>query len=138
MRVALQEAHTAFHLGEVPVGCVIVDTHQRLIARAHNMVEKLQDATAHAEMLALTSAMNYFRSRYLENCTVYVTLEPCPMCAYAMHLAHIRRVVWAVSDPRWGFRQFGNLLHPKCETREGILADESHRLLQQFFQQLRE
>lgn len=136
MQMALAEAQQALSVGEVPVGCVIVQGRE-LIAKAHNQVEQLKDATAHAELLALTAAMHALQAKYLPECTVYVTLEPCPMCAYAMHLAQVKRVVWGAPDPKRGFRQWGNLLHPRTQIKEGIFREECSRLLRTFFQRLR-
>ncbi len=136
MQIAISEAQKAYEEGEVPVGCVIV-AENKLIARTHNQVERLKDATAHAEMIAISAAMQFFQSKYLEDCTLYVTLEPCPMCAYAMNLTHIRRVVWAADDEKQGFRKWGNLLHPKTQIRSGILSDPARNLLQKFFKKLR-
>lgn len=132
MRQALNEAHAAADAGEVPVGAVVV-ANDKIIARAHNQVELLRDVTAHAEMLAITAACNALDSKYLDDCTLYVTLEPCVMCAGALEHCHIKKVVWACDDPKNGFRRFGNLLHPKTEVVTGVLKEECLDLLTGFF-----
>lgn len=138
MKEALREAFNAAESDEVPVGAVIVSKN-RIIARAHNMTERLNDVTAHAEMLAITAAANHLGGKYLEGCTLFVTLEPCPMCAGALHHAHIERIVWATDDEKRGFSKFGNsLLHPKTTLTKGILADEAKKILLDFFQKKRE
>jgi tRNA(adenine34) deaminase len=117
----------------VPVGAVVVN-QDRIIARAHNMTQQLQDVTAHAEMIAITSAANYLGAKYLIDCTLYVTLEPCMMCASAMKWAQIDRLVFGASDPREGFSRLSDpALHPKTEVIPGILEEESSELLKQFF-----
>jgi tRNA(adenine34) deaminase len=138
MKEALREAFNAAESDEVPVGAVIVSKN-RIIARAHNMTERLNDVTAHAEMLAITAAANHLGGKYLEGCTLFVTLEPCPMCAGALHHAHIERIVWAADDEKRGFSRFGNsLLHPKTTITKGVLADEAKKILLDFFQKKRE
>ncbi|HMM11450.1 MAG TPA: nucleoside deaminase [Bacteroidales bacterium] len=133
MTEALREARKAALSGEVPVGAVVV-CNGRIIARAHNMTETLNDATAHAEMLAITAAAGYLGGKYLEGCSIFVTLEPCPMCASALNLAQVERVVWAADDPKRGFSLFApNLLHPKTTSVKGLLADEASTLLTDFF-----
>ena len=136
MREALKEAQKAAEAGEVPVGAVVV-SNNRIIARAHNQTELLNDVTAHAEMLAVTAAANFLGSKFLEECTLYVTLEPCAMCAGALNLAHLTNVVWAASDEKRGFSQYGGLLHPKTAIRTGIMAAESAEMLTEFFRQRR-
>lgn len=136
MREALKEAQKAAEAGEVPVGAVVV-SNNRIIARAHNQTELLNDVTAHAEMLAVTAAANFLGSKFLEECTLYVTLEPCAMCAGALNLAHLTNVVWAASDEKRGFSQYGDLLHPKTAIRTGIMAAESAEMLTEFFRQRR-
>ncbi|MEM7382902.1 MAG: nucleoside deaminase [Bacteroidota bacterium] len=137
MRMALQEAERAYEAGEVPVGAVVV-SQNRVIARAHNQVEKLQDATAHAEMLALTAAFNTLGTKYLPACTLYVTLEPCLMCSSALYWAKLARLVFGASDPNRGYRKLGNnSLHPRTEVCTNVLADESQKILQDFFLYLR-
>lgn len=138
MKEAFKEAEKAAEKGEVPVGAVVV-SNERIIARAHNMTERLQDVTAHAEMLAITAAANFLGGKYLEGCTMYVTLEPCPMCAGALHHAHIERIVWAADDEKRGFLRFGSqLLHPATRHEKGIMAAESSSLLRNFFKQKRQ
>lgn len=132
MRKALQEAQTAFELDEIPVGAVIV-ANQQIIAKAHNMTERLNDVTAHAEMQAITAAADYLGGKYLKDCTLYVTLEPCQMCAGALYWSQISRVVFAASDFKRGYRALGGKLHPKTEISQGILAEESTLLLQDYF-----
>jgi tRNA(adenine34) deaminase len=133
MKEALKEARKAFDLEEVPVGAVIVN-QDRIIARAHNMTRQLQDVTAHAEMIAITSASNYLGAKYLVDCTLYVTLEPCVMCAAALKWAQLDRIVFGAADPREGFSLIDRpLLHVKTEVVTGILAEASSDLLKQFF-----
>jgi tRNA(adenine34) deaminase len=136
MQQALKEAAKAESEGEVPVGAVVV-CNNTIIARAHNQTEQLQDVTAHAEMLAITAAANYFGAKYLSECTLYVTLEPCPMCAGALYHAQFAKVVWAASDAKGGFMRFGNLLHPKTAAQKGLLEEESSSMLKLFFKQRR-
>lgn len=136
MRQALNEALEAEENDEVPVGAVVV-CNNKIIAKAHNQVETLNDVTAHAEMLALTAAANELCSKYLEDCTLYVTLEPCVMCAGALAHSHISRVVWACDDPKKGFSRYGNLLHPKTKTQKGILQEECLDVLKRFFEKKR-
>lgn len=137
MRMALQEAEQAYAASEVPVGAIIV-SQNRVIARAHNQVEKLRDATAHAEMLALTAAFNTLGTKYLPSCTLYVTLEPCLMCSGATYWAQLARLVFGASDPNRGYRKLGNhSLHPRTEVCADVLAAESQKMLQHFFLSLR-
>ncbi|HTJ48224.1 MAG TPA: nucleoside deaminase [Cyclobacteriaceae bacterium] len=138
MREALKEAQKAFEIKEVPVGAVVV-CKNRIIARAHNQTEKLTDATAHAEMLAVTAAANYLGSKYLSECTLYVTLEPCVMCAGALHWVQLQKLVYGASDVQRGFSLVnGQLLHPKTEVEKGVKADECKVLIDEFFKALRE
>lgn len=138
MRQALVEARTAFEKKEVPVGAVIV-WNGRIIARSHNMTETLNDVTAHAEMQAITAAAEIMGGKYLKDCTLYVTLEPCIMCAGALGWSQISRVVYGATDPKRGYSKFTpNPLHPKTEVINGILADESLELMQSFFKNKRE
>ena len=133
MRIALGEAREAATTGEVPVGAVVVSQNQ-VIARAHNNVELLRDTTAHAEMVAITSAMEYLNSKYLTECTLYVTLEPCPMCAGALKWSQIGRVVYGAADDKGGFMKFGKaMLHPKTILEFGVLQAECSELLTSFF-----
>lgn len=137
MKEALKQAQMAFESGEVPVGAVIV-ADNRIIARAHNQTEQLTDVTAHAEMLALTSAFNYMGAKYLNECTLYVTLEPCVMCAGAQYWAQLGRLVYGASDPKRGYARLErNLLHPRTEVESGLLKEESEALMKSFFSKLR-
>lgn len=137
MKEAMKEAEKAANEDEVPVGAVIV-SNNRIIARAHNMTECLSDVTAHAEMLAVTAAANFLGGKYLEGCTLYVTLEPCVMCAGALHHAHIKRVVFAAEDTKRGFMRYGTgLLHPKTTISSGLMEMESKAILLSFFQKKR-
>jgi tRNA(adenine34) deaminase len=138
MREALKEAHRAFEIGEVPVGAVVV-CKNRIIARAHNQTEKLTDATAHAEMLATTAAANYLGSKYLNECTLYVTLEPCVMCAGALHWVQLQRLVFGASDIQRGYSLISSpLLHPKTSITRGVMLEESKALIDTFFKRIRE
>ncbi len=132
MKKALAEAKLAMETGEVPVGAVIV-THQTIIARSHNLTELLNDVTAHAEMQAITSAANYLGGKYLHDCTLYVTLEPCQMCAGALYWSQIGKVVFGASDPKRGFQVLGTSLHPKTKVVSGVLAAQCEYLLKEFF-----
>lgn len=137
MRQALREAQQAFDEDEVPVGAVVV-ADGRIIARAHNNTERLHDVTAHAEMLAFTAATNLLDAKYLTDCTLYVTLEPCPMCAGAAGWTQIGRIVYGASDPKRGFERLGHaMLHPRTQVKGGLLADECEELLKAFFQRKR-
>lgn len=137
MRLALQEAQKAADLGEVPIGAVIASGDQ-LLARCHNSTELLKDVTAHAEILAITAAAQYLSSKYLLDCTLYVSLEPCVMCAGALRWAQIGRVVYAADDDKAGFMRYGKeLLHPKTQLEMGIMMEESALLLKSFFLQRR-
>lgn len=137
MKQALHEAEKALEDGEIPVGAVVV-CQNRIIARAFNQVERLNDVTAHAEMLAITSAQNYLGSRYLDECSLYVTLEPCTMCGGALYWAQIAKVVYGASDKKRGYQQANpKIMHPKSEIKRGLLANESEILLKTFFSKLR-
>ncbi len=137
IREALAEAVRAAEEDEVPVGAVIV-CKGRIIARGHNMCEKLNDPTAHAEMIALTSATEAIGGKYLNDCTLYVTMEPCPMCAAALNWAQLGRLVFGASDPKRGFRLFSPyLLHPKTEITSGILSDECSKPVSEYFKNKR-
>lgn len=137
MQEALKEAQRAYELGEIPVGAIVV-TQNRIIARAHNQVEQLQDATAHAEILALTAAFAHTGGKYLPTCTLYVTLEPCCMCGGATYWAQLGRLVFGASDERRGYRATNEtMLHPRTEVIHGILAQDSGQLLKDFFLTLR-
>ncbi|RCW93309.1 nucleoside deaminase [Winogradskyella arenosi] len=132
MKKALQEAELAYEKGEIPVGAIIV-VKDRVIARTHNLTELLNDVTAHAEMQAITSAANFLGGKYLLNCTLYVTLEPCQMCAGALYWSQISKVVYGASDVQRGFNTMGTQLHPKTEVVGGVLAEEASALMKRFF-----
>lgn len=137
MREALKEAQKAYEIREVPVGAVVV-CKQRIIARAHNQTEKLTDATAHAEMLAVTAAANYLGSKYLSECILYVTLEPCVMCAGALHWVQLQKLIYGASDLQRGYSLVNSpLLHPKTEVVKGIKAAEAKDLIDNFFRGIR-
>lgn len=137
MRQALKEAEQAFKADEVPVGVVVV-CQDRIIARGHNLTERLNDVTAHAEMQAITAAANDMGGKYLRDCTLYVTLEPCVMCAGAMHWAQLGRVVFGAFDDKAGYRRIGGaLLHPKTQVTGGVLEAECADLLKAFFKRKR-
>ncbi len=137
MGLALQQALLAFEEKEIPVGAVIV-CGNKVIAKAHNQTLKLNDPTAHAEMLAITSACNYLNSRYLNECTLYVTLEPCSMCAGATHWAMLGRIVFAASDEKRGYRHYSEkIAHGKTIVQHGLLEQESQQLIERFFKELR-
>ena len=136
MRRAIEEAKIALEKDEVPVGAVIV-SNNKIIARSHNLTETLNDVTAHAEMQAITSGSNYLGGKYLKGCTMYVTLEPCQMCAGALYWSQISRVVIGASDSHRGFRAMKGKLHPKTKFNEGVLATESKLLIENFFKKKR-
>ncbi|MDO5570632.1 MAG: nucleoside deaminase [Bacteroidales bacterium] len=137
MKQALIEAKQAYSLGEIPVGAVIV-CKERIIARAHNLTETLNDVTAHAEMQVITAAANLLGGKYLSDCTLYVTLEPCVMCAGALGWSQISRIVYGASDAKRGFSFFApNALHPKTQVVKGVLMEESLSLMKDFFKDKR-
>ncbi len=137
MKQAINEAKKAALAGEVPVGAVVV-CQNKIIARAHNQTELLNDVTAHAEIIALTSAANYLGSKYLDECALYVTLEPCPMCAGALAWAQLDKLIYGASDDKRGFMQHGkSMLHPKTKVEYGILMKECSALLTNFFKKKR-
>ena len=137
MNEALKQANKALQGEEVPVGALVVNQN-RIIARAHNMTQQLNDVTAHAEMIAITSASNYLGSKYLKGCTLYVTLEPCLMCAAAMKWAQLDRIVYAASDPKEGFSRLEqNVLHKKTEVVSGIRKEKASALITSFFMKKR-
>ncbi|WP_027375836.1 nucleoside deaminase [Kaistella palustris] len=136
MKMALQEAGTALDNDEVPVGCIIV-SQDRIIAKAHNLTETLNDVTAHAEMQAITSAANFLGGKYLQNCTMYVTLEPCVMCCGALNWSQISKVVIGARDEQRGFINKNLSLHPKTEVVTGILAEECATVVKDFFKNKR-
>jgi tRNA(adenine34) deaminase len=137
MKAALKEAEKAFHENEVPVGCVIICNNQ-IIGKGYNLTEKLNDVTAHAEMQAITAASNYLGAKYLNECIMYVTIEPCVMCAGALFWSQIGKLVYAASDEKRGFSKVGNLLHPKTELLNGIFEKEASELVKTFFRKIRE
>lgn len=162
MRAALEEAHQAALIGEVPIGAVVV-CRDKVIARAHNLTERLNDVTAHAEMQAITAAMSNIGGKYLEDCTLYVTVEPCPMCASALNWAQIGEVIFGTEDPKRGYLYWdqineqaksvqsksetdplpdqprgasyrkNGMLHPRTKVQQGLLADECRQVMQDFF-----
>ena len=136
MKKALQEAEDAFEKGEVPVGAVIV-IKNKIIARGHNLTEQLNDVTAHAEMQAITSGANFLGGKYLTGCTLYVTLEPCQMCAGALYWSQISKIVYGAPDLERGYNVMGTTLHPKTEVVSGIMEKEASELLKRFFIQRR-
>jgi tRNA(adenine34) deaminase len=136
MKKALQEAEMAFEKGEIPVGALIV-INNTIIARSHNLTELLHDVTAHAEMQAITAAANFLGGKYLKDCTLYVTLEPCQMCAGALYWSQISKIVYGATDEQRGFVKMGTQLHPKTEVVSGILADEAAELMKRFFAERR-
>jgi tRNA(adenine34) deaminase len=138
MKQALSEAGMAFDKGEVPVGAVIV-CEGRIIARAHNLTETLNDVTAHAEMQAITAAASVLGGKYLIDCTLYVTIEPCPMCAGALAWAQTGRIVYGAGDEKYGFTKLTpGVLHPKTKVQSGVLAEEASQWMKRFFKNLRE
>lgn len=133
MRKALIEAQAAYDEGEIPIGAIIV-CRDRIISRAHNLTETLNDVTAHAEMQAITAAANALGGKYLTDCTLYVTVEPCPMCAGAIGWAQIPRIVYGAPDEKRGYRKFApNTFHPKATVVSGVLEEECRSLMQDFF-----
>lgn len=137
MRKALDEAQAAFDEGEIPVGAIVV-CRGRIISRAHNLTETLTDVTAHAEMQAITAAANALGGKYLTDCTLYVTVEPCPMCAGAIGWAQIPRIVYGAPDEKRGYRRFApDVLHPKATAIGGVLEEECRTLMQEFFKKRR-
>lgn len=137
MKQALEEAHKALSKDEIPIGAVIV-CRDRIIARAHNLTEQLTDVTAHAEMQAITAASEYLGGKYLTDCTLYVTVEPCIMCAGALGWSQISRVVYGAGDEKRGFRRFApQALHPRTEVISGVMEEECARLMKDFFRKKR-
>lgn len=138
MRQALNEAAKAFDSGEVPIGAVVVSNY-RIIGRGYNQTEQLQDPTAHAEMIAITAACDYMGAKYLPDCTLFVTIEPCPMCAGAIRWAQISQLVYGASEPKTGFsRHQPSLLHPKTQIVSGVLDTAAAELMREFFQRKRQ
>lgn len=137
MKLALQEAHKAYEAGEVPIGAILVHNKQ-ILSKSHNQTELLHDVTAHAEILAITAASSLLDAKYLKGCTLYVTLEPCIMCAGALRWAQLSKLVYAAEDSKQGFMRYGkDLLHPKTKVQYGLMNDEAKNLLQKFFQSKR-
>ena len=137
MQKALQEAQQAFDEGEVPIGAVVV-CQGRVIARAHNLTETLHDVTAHAEMQAITAAANELGGKYLTDCTLYVTVEPCEMCAGALGWSQMSRIVYGCRDEKRGYSDYApRALHPKCSVTAGVLEEECRELMQRFFKEKR-
>jgi len=137
MRKALDEAQTAMDCGEIPVGAVVV-CRDRIISRAHNLTETLTDVTAHAEMQAITAAANALGGKYLTDCTLYVTVEPCVMCAGATGWAQVTRIVYGAGDEKRGFKKYApDAMHPKATVTGGVLEEECRRLMQEFFRRKR-
>ena len=136
MSQAIREAVKAYDSDEVPVGAVVVANNQ-IIGRGHNQTQALHDITAHAEMIAISSAAEALGSKYLENCTLYVTLEPCVMCAGALFWSKITRIVYGATDPKFGSSKYGNLYHPKTKITGGVMADDCSDLIKGFFKNKR-
>jgi tRNA(adenine34) deaminase len=136
MKKAIQEAEVAFEKGEIPVGAVVV-IDNKVIARTHNLTELLHDVTAHAEMQAITSAANFLGGKYLKDCILYVTLEPCQMCAGALYWSQISKIVFGASDENRGFQKMGTQLHPKTQVVSGVLEQECGDLMKAFFKNKR-
>ena len=137
MQRALDEAQAAFEAGEIPIGAIVV-CKDRILSRAHNLTETLCDVTAHAEMQAITMAANELGGKYLTDCTLYVTVEPCPMCAGALGWSQIPRIVYGCEDPKRGYREYApRALHPKTNVTGGILEEECRQLMQDFFRNRR-
>jgi tRNA(adenine34) deaminase len=136
MKKALQEAEAAFEKGEIPVGALVV-VDNKVIAKTHNFTELLNDVTAHAEMQAITAAANMLGGKYLTGCTLYVTLEPCQMCAGALYWSQVSKVVFGASDPQRGYRAMGTQLHPRTEVEWGIMEEDCGSLVKEFFKKRR-
>ncbi|WP_121964959.1 nucleoside deaminase [Myroides sp. N17-2] len=136
MRIALSEAKEAYQKGEIPVGAIVVANNQ-IIAKSHNLTELLHDVTAHAEIQAISSAANHLGAKYLKNCTLFVTLEPCQMCAGALYWSQITKIVYGASDEKRGFKAIGGQLHPKTEVISGVLEQECAMLMKTFFENKR-
>ena len=137
MKLALCEARKAYDKGEIPIGAVIV-CNGMTVARTHNLTETLNDVTAHAEMQAITAAAEHIGGKYLDDCTLYVTVEPCPMCAGALGWSHIGRIVYGADDEKKGYRKFApDVLHPKTKVISGVCAEEAAELMKNFFKERR-
>lgn len=137
MQIALKEAELAYQKGEIPVGAIVLSPQNEIIAKNHNLTEQLCDVTAHAELLCVSAVSSHFGTKYLSQCTLYVTLEPCVMCAGALYWAQMGKIVFGASDEKRGFEKIGNLLHPKTIIEKNILADECSKILKDFFKKLR-
>jgi tRNA(adenine34) deaminase len=136
MKKALQEAEIAFDKDEIPVGAIII-VDNKIIARSHNLTELLNDVTAHAEMQSITAAANFLGGKYLKDCTLYVTIEPCQMCAGALYWSQISKIVFGARDEQRGFITMGTKLHPKTQVIQGVLAEECSTLMKRFFAEKR-
>lgn len=136
MKKALQEAETAFEKDEIPVGAIVV-INNKIIAKSHNLTELLNDVTAHAEMQSITAAANFLGGKYLKDCTLYVTIEPCQMCAGALYWSQISKIVFGARDENRGYLNMGTKLHPKTEVFQGVLAEECSTLMKRFFAEKR-
>lgn len=137
MKLALTEAQKAYDKGEIPIGAVIV-CNGMTVARTHNLTETLNDVTAHAEMQAITAVAEHIGGKYLDDCTLYVTVEPCPMCAGALGWSHIGRIVYGADDEKKGYRKFApDVLHPKTKVTSGVCAEEAGELMKRFFKERR-
>ena len=137
MTQALAEARKAYEKGEIPIGAIIV-CNDTVVARTHNLTETLNDVTAHAEMQAITAAAEHIGGKYLDDCTLYVTVEPCPMCAGALGWSHIGRIVYGAGDEKKGYRKFApDVLHPKTKVTSGVCAEEAAELMKKFFKERR-
>ena len=137
MKLALCEAQKAYDKGEIPIGAVIV-CNGMTVARTHNLTETLNDVTAHAEMQAITAAAEHIGGKYLDDCTLYVTVEPCPMCAGALGWSHIGRIVYGAGDEKKGYRKYApDVLHPKTQVTSGVCAEEAAELMKNFFKERR-
>lgn len=136
MNLALKEAQKAFEAGEIPVGAVVV-SNNKVIGKGYNLTERLNDVTAHAEMQAITAAANYLGAKYLVDCALYVTLEPCVMCGGALYWSQISKVVFGASDEKRGCGKYDQIYHPKTELKAGILAEECAELMKTFFKNKR-
>jgi len=132
MKKALHEAEAAFDKGEIPIGAVVVVNNQ-IIARSHNLTELLNDVTAHAEMQSITAAANFLGGKYLKDCTIYVTVEPCQMCAGALYWSQVSKLVFGARDDQRGYLVMGTKLHPKTAVIQGVMADEASQLMRRFF-----
>ncbi len=137
MQIALNEARIAYDKGEIPVGAVIVSADNRILAKSHNLTELLNDVTAHAEIQAISAAANFLGGKYLKNCTLFVTLEPCQMCAGALYWSQIAKIVYGAEDPKRGFKTMGGQIHPKTQINGGILEEKCSLLIKSFFEKKR-